>query len=267
MAAAVAAALRGVTGTEAGRETLGIGAGGDRTAIVDRVAEDAIVGACERLAAGGARFLLRSEETGDRSFGADSPVLLVDPVDGSRNAMVGLPYFCTSLALLDGPTLGDVAAGVVRSLSGPGTFGAVRGRGAQRDGRPLRPLDVRLLDGGRVSMLLLEAHRGFGRDHPPSTAALAPLLRQASRVRIGGSSALSLCLAAAGTASAVVAPDGMRAWDCAAGLRVLEEAGATVTDLEGAPLGAVPAEFGRRTPIVASLDATVHARVIELLRG
>src|SRR4029077_13487564 len=91
VAAEVDARVRGVQGSEGGRELLGIGAGGDRTAVVDQVAEEIVVAACERFAAEGLRFRLRSEELGDRSFGADSPTLLVAPVDGSLNAMQGLP--------------------------------------------------------------------------------------------------------------------------------------------------------------------------------
>jgi myo-inositol-1(or 4)-monophosphatase len=262
MAGLVSAAVQGVAGTESGREQLDIGAGGDRTSVVDRVAEDAVVEACERLHSRGASFLLRSEELGDRRFGADLPVLLVDPVDGSKNAMTGLPYYCTSLALLDGPTLGSAAVGVVRNLAGQGIFSAVRGGGATRDGRPLRPLDVRLLHDGRIPMLLIEGHRsvdGRGR------LDLMPVLRACSRVRLLGASALSLCQVASGAASALVAPDGMRSFDCAAGLLVLAEVGATATMLGGEPLEGAAIDFGVRSPLVASLSLEVHSRVVELL--
>lgn len=265
MADAVAAAVRAVAGTEAGRRRLSIGAGGDRTAEVDRVAEEAVVAVCERLAAAGMTFLLRSEELGDRSFGADRPLLLVDPVDGSLNAMAGLPYYCTSLALLDGETLGDTVCGVVRSLSGPGMFSAVRGGGAWRDGVRLEPLRVSLGEGGRIPLVVLEAHRSFGRAADPGHAPLAALLRTAGRVRMLGSAALSLCHTATGAASVLVAPDGMRPWDCAAGLLVLHEVGAVVTDLAGASIAGVPARMGASTPVVASLDPAVHQRALSLL--
>jgi Inositol monophosphatase family len=160
MAEAVHAAVGGLLGTERGREGLSIGAGGDRTAMVDRVAEDAVIARCEQLAAAGARFLLRSEELGDRAFGASTPMLLVDPVDGSINAKQGLPYHCTSLALLDGDSFGDAVVGVVRSLAGPGTYSAVRGGGVWRDGEPLRPLQVALRDDGRIPVVVLEAVLG-----------------------------------------------------------------------------------------------------------
>ncbi|HET9051094.1 MAG TPA: inositol monophosphatase family protein [Candidatus Dormibacteraeota bacterium] len=265
MAAAVAEAVAGVAGTEHGREPLEIGAGGDRTSVVDKVAEDAVVEACERLHARGAEFLLRSEELGDRRYGADLPIVIVDPVDGSKNAMAGLPYFCTSIALLDGPTIGSAAVGVVRSLAGPGSFSAVRGAGAVMDGRPLQPLSVALTPGGRIPVLVLEGpHRAIWRGIDGGLD-LVPLLRSCVRVRLLGASALSLCQVARGSASALVAVDGMRSFDCAAGLLILAEAGATVTTLDGGSIAGASAGFGVRSPLVASLSTAVHRRVVDLL--
>ena len=149
MAAGIAAALDGLAGSEEGRVSLEVGAGGDRTAVIDRVAEDVVIAHCEALAAAGARFLLRSEELGDRSYGADHPVLLVDPVDGSLNAMQGIPYYCTSLCLVGGDTVEDAEVGVVRGLAVPRVYAAVREAGATLDGAPIRPLGVGL-DGRRA---------------------------------------------------------------------------------------------------------------------
>ena len=259
MAAAVDVAVHGSLGTEQGREPLGIGAGGDRTAMVDRLAEDAVVAACEALAATGVRFLLRSEELGDREFGARTPVLLVDPVDGSINAKQGLPYHCTSLALVDGDTHGDTVAGVVRSLAGPDVFSAVRGQGAWRCGEPLRPLRVGL-QGDRVPVLIVEAVL-----RPELLLAQRRLIERAVRVRVLGSAALSLCHTAAGAASALVSPSGLRSFDCAAGLLVLREAGAVVTDERGDAVDGRPVEMESRVRVVASLDRQVHQTVLSLL--
>jgi myo-inositol-1(or 4)-monophosphatase len=259
MAAAVAGAVVGYVGTERGREALEIGAGGDRTAMVDRVAEDAVIARCERLADEGLRFLLRSEEAGDRDFGAPQPVLLVDPVDGSINAKQGLPYHCTSLALIDGETFGDTVAGVVRNLAGAGLFSAVRGGGVRLDGAPLAPLPVALHD-GRIPVLLME-----GVAQPARLAEQAALLRACGRVRLMGAAALSLCQAASGAATALVSTGGMRSFDCAAGLLMLRESGAVVTDGGGEEVWRKPADLGSRVRLVASRSAEVHQTVLSLL--
>ncbi len=261
MAAAVAAAVQGYVGTERGRESLSVGAGGDRTAMVDRVAEDAVIAACEALHGEGTTFLLRSEELGDRRFGSSQPVLLVDPVDGSINAKQGLPYFCTSLALLDGDTLGDTVAGVVRNLAGGEVYSAVRGRGVTVDGVVMQPLPVALQD-GRIPVLLLEAV-----SKPALVTSLTALLGAAGRVRMMGAAALSLCQVATGAATALVSTSGMRSFDCAAALLVLREAGAVVTDERGGDVLAVPAGLDTRVQLVASRSAEVHQTVLSLLNS
>jgi myo-inositol-1(or 4)-monophosphatase len=260
MAADIAAALEGLPGTEEGRVPLQVGAGGDRTVVLDRRAEDVVIAACEALAAGGARFLLRSEELGDRSYGADRPTLLVDPVDGSLNAMSGIPYYCTSLCLVDGLRVRDAAVAVVRNLAMPRVYTAVRAGGATCDGAPMRPLAVELDDRGRLPMLLLEGMNSVRR-----VSTLTPLLAGTRRLRLLGSAALSLCQAASGAASAVVAPEGMRPYDCAAGLLLLRESGAVVTDVDGRPLDDRALGFGERLPVVASRSPAVHGRTLELL--
>jgi myo-inositol-1(or 4)-monophosphatase len=260
MAADIAAALDGLAGSEEGRVSLEVGAGGDRTAVIDRAAEDVIIAHCESLAAAGARFLLRSEELGDRSYGADHPVLLVDPVDGSLNAMQGIPYYCTSLCVVAGDTVEDAEVGVVRGLAVPRVYAAVREAGATLDGAPIRPLRVGLDGRGRIPMLLLEGMNSVRR-----VSSLTPLLAGTRRLRLLGSAALSLCLGATGAASAVIAPQGMRPWDCAAGLLLLRESAAVITDVSGRPLDRHSLEFSARLPIVASLSPEVHARTLELL--
>jgi myo-inositol-1(or 4)-monophosphatase len=260
MAEAVDAAVRPLLGTEEGRQGLTRGAGGDRTAMVDRVAEDAVIACCERLAAEGVRFRLRSEELGDRDFGAATPMLLVDPVDGSINAKQGIPYHCVSLALVEGETFAQTTAGVVRSLAGPGVYSAVRGGGAWRDGVPLRPLAVELTADGRIPVVIMEAVLS-----PALLARHTRLLERCGRVRLLGAAALSLCQAATGAASAFVSPNGLRAFDCAAGLLVLEEAGAVVSDEHGRPVGDQPADLSTRVRLVASQSSVVHQTVLSLL--
>ncbi len=72
-----------LAGTEPGRAQLTIGAGGDRTMELDRAAEADVFAELEALAGRGERFAVLSEEAGHRKFGADYPLVLVDPVDGS----------------------------------------------------------------------------------------------------------------------------------------------------------------------------------------
>ncbi len=139
-------------------------------------------------------------------------------------------------------------------------YAAVRGAGATRDGRPIRPLRVELTGSGLISMLLLEGMSSVRR-----VGTLTPLVAASRRVRLLGSAALSLCQVATGSASALVAPAGMRAYDCAAALLLLRESGAVTTDLDGRPLDDRLLDLSARLPIVTSLSPAVHERALRLL--
>ena len=102
-AAAVALIPPHERGTEVGQ-----GEGGDTTLVIDRDAEAAIITVLEAAHADGMCFDLISEEVGARAFDGDGALVIVDPIDGSRNARRGLPEFAVSLAVTDGPRLSDV---------------------------------------------------------------------------------------------------------------------------------------------------------------
>ncbi len=97
------------------------GEGGDDTTAIDAAAEAAVVA---RLSALESDFVLVSEELGERTFGAGSALrVVVDPIDGSVNAKRGIPFFSLSLAVADGPTMGDVAVRLRLRLRRAGGMG------------------------------------------------------------------------------------------------------------------------------------------------
>ncbi len=255
----VRARTASLIGTEAGRAELSRGAGGDVTIEIDRLAEERILERLKREAGRGERFSVLSEETGHVRHGADWPLILVDPVDGSLNAKQGIPVFALMITLLDGPTLGDALAGCVLNLATGERFTAIRGAGARRNGARLRPLPVRR-GGADFEVVALESS-------PRSTLRSAPLLERAAKVRILGSMALSIAYAATGAVDVFVAPFRARAFDMSASLLVLRELGGVATDLGGRPLEGLAASLGQRTSLVCSSDAGCHRRALELLQG
>jgi myo-inositol-1(or 4)-monophosphatase len=96
---------------------VGAGEGGDETTAIDAAAERAAVSRLEALHESGVEFTLVSEELGIRSFGAETPVLVLDPIDGSMNAKRGVPFFTVSLAVADGPKMDDVSFEATRTDS------------------------------------------------------------------------------------------------------------------------------------------------------
>ena len=108
---------------------VGQGEGGDETSAIDEAAERAVVA---RLDADGADFTLVSEELGIRPARGDGAgtYVVVDPIDGSINAKRGIPFFSLSIAVADGPTMGDVQFGYVYDLGSREEWTAQRGGGA-----------------------------------------------------------------------------------------------------------------------------------------
>jgi len=247
-----------LSGTERGRAQLGMGAGGDRTVEVDRVAESAVFSELDALAAGGERFSVLSEEVGSRSFGAEYPLIVVDPVDGSLNAKQGIPFFNVMLALLDGPTIADVAVGSVLNMVSGERWTAVRGGGAQHNGERMVALPP--MQRGHIELLGLESS-------PRSLRVAAPLIERASKVRIFGSMALSMAHTASGALDVFCAPLPMRVFDMAASLRILAESGGVATDAEGGSLGGLECDLSTRTTLVCSADAGLHALALSTLAG
>ena len=100
-------------GTERGRESRGRGAGGDITMRVDAEAEECIV----KLVRGQVRDVrVVAEEAGVIGAGRARWTVVVDPIDGSTNYARGLPFYCTSIAVLEGESLEHVKYGLVRNL-------------------------------------------------------------------------------------------------------------------------------------------------------
>ena len=211
MADAVARVVRDAPPEGFGDE-LRMGADGTPTKRVDEIAEKAIV---ELLPPRGIDLL--SEECGFLDRGGDR-VLVVDPIDGTTNAVRGIPFYCVSLAV-GRRTLGDVEAGLVMNLCTGQVYEAVRGRGATLDGRP-----VRVKSGGKGRVI---ATSGMAPDETPPRGIL----------RSFGASALEMCLVGAGSIEAYhYAKPILRIIDVAASTLVVREAGGVVLDAKGEDL-------------------------------
>ena len=245
-----------LAGTEAGRVQLTVGAGGDRTMEVDRAAEAVVFGLLEAAADRGERFTVLSEEVGRRNFGADYPLVLVDPVDGSLNAKQGIPFFGIMLTLLDGPTVADTVAGCVVNLVTGESWTAIRKQGAWRSGQPVEVQPPQ--DRGRIQLLGLESS-------PRALGVAGRLVERSSKIRILGSMALSIAHTAAGGFDAFCAPIPMRVFDMTASLLVLAETGGVATDLRGTPLGALTCTLETRTTLLCAPNLELHTAALKSL--
>jgi myo-inositol-1(or 4)-monophosphatase len=240
---------------EGGAVPLGKGAGGDKTFPVDKWAEDIIIAELEKARQEGETFTLISEELGVRKLGEGNKIVLVDPIDGSNNAKTGIPFFSTSIALLNGDTLSGLAAAYVVNLAAGDEFWALRGGGAYKNGSRIRTSATQ-----GITIVAYEASS-------PATdiPRIMPLIKQAKRTRCFGSTALDLAYLAAGALSVFAAATASRAFDYAAGMLILEEAGGVMTDLEGTSLGHIVVGLDRTVPLLASKNGATHAAALAAL--
>jgi myo-inositol-1(or 4)-monophosphatase len=191
----------------------------------------------------GAGYSVLSEESGVRHPSAGPSghgMVVVDPLDGSTNASLGLPWFATSLCLVvdDVPIVATVA-----NLVTGVRYTAVRGGGARMNGQPITVSDTTPLNDAIVAISGLPTHHYGWR-----------------QFRAMGASALDLCAVASGSFDAFVdmSPDAHGVWDYVGAMLVVREAGGVVADAFGRDLVVIDHE-ARRTPVAASSETLLDA--------
>ena len=241
---AVHSAVRQARSSPHRADVVGMGADGSPTEELDRVAEGQILSTLE---AEGIDWDILSEEIGPVRRGG-SRTLVVDPIDGSHNALRGLPFASVSLAL-GRKNLGGVDIGVVHDLFTGSTLWAARGHGAFQDGRPIhvRPWEAK----SELFFVNLGRH---------STTKALRWAERGRRIRSLGCASLEMSMVACGSADAYLFDNdtpnrNLRVTDIAAAYRIVLEAGGSVGDAEFRPLDEFPLELGHHTSVIAWGDA------------
>ncbi|MFD7685057.1 inositol monophosphatase family protein [Streptomyces sp. NPDC059781] len=183
---------------------------------------------------------------------AGAPVWIVDPVDGTRQFVRGESGFCTLVALARG---GVVHASWTYAPARDQFATAVRGRGAHLDGERLRAGSP---EPGR-DLRVATSHPDYTTDE--QKRALLGLWTDGVAPRPCGSAGLEYLAIARGESDAV-AFSWEAAWDHAAGLLLVEEAGGSHLTRAGEPFDI---RGGNTLPFTAARDAATARRVVELL--
>jgi myo-inositol-1(or 4)-monophosphatase len=160
---------------------------------------------------------------------------IVDPLDGTTNFLHGLPHWAVSIAL---EFKGEIVSGVVYDPAKDELFYAEKGQGAWLNG------SQRLRVSARKAMIesIFATGIPFGgrKDLPETLKDIARLVPATAGVRRWGAAALDLAYVAAGRYEGYW-ERGLNAWDMAAGLLIVREAGGLV---EAVAPGADPLEDG-----------------------
>ncbi len=240
----------GVVASARRPEAVDAKAAGDYVTEVDRASEDAIRAF---LAGATPDVPMLGEESGGSS---DAPVhWVVDPLDGTRNFVIGLPIVGVSVAAIErsGPRSEPIAGAVAAPFLGL-EFSASSGQGAWSAGRRMQVSDREPREA------IVATGFPFRAKHllPRHSAALRQVLEEVEDVRRAGAAALDLAWVAAGVFDGFFEL-GLKVWDVAAGALLVREAGGIVTDWDGSDgfLGG---------DILAGSTAT-HAALLRIARG
>ena len=221
----------------------------DLVTDVDR-ASDALIAA--RIAAARPGDAILSEELGRRD-GTSELRWVVDPLDGTTNYAHGFPHFAVSIGI---ERDGQREVGVIYDPIKEELFSAERGGGARLNGKPIR---VSATDSLERSLLATGFSYDVHRAEVENLEYFGRFLKRARAVRRAGSAALDLAYVACGRFDGFWELD-LHAWDVAAGLLLISEAGGRLSDLDGGP---IPSSGVRA---VAS-NGRIHDDLLAVLRG
>ncbi|NEC67831.1 inositol monophosphatase family protein [Streptomyces sp. SID9727] len=229
----------------------------DLVTVADRRAEEHLTASLGRLLPGSVvvgEEAVHADPKVYEALAGDAPVWIVDPVDGTRQFVHGEPGFCTLVALAH---RGELLASWTYAPVLDEMAVAVRGRGARVDGTAIRagsPAPDAVLD---VAM----SHPDYTTD--AQKAALLGLRAEGFAARPCGSAGLEYLAVARGELDAT-AFSWEYAWDHAAGLLLVAEAGGAQSTLSGEPFRIAG---GNALPFTAARDRATADRVLGALRS
>lgn len=208
----------------------------------------------ERIRSHYPRHAILAEESGateGQSHSSDNEwKWIIDPLDGTTNYAHGYPCFCVSIGV---ERAGRVELGVVYDPLRDEMFAAERGQGAMLNDRPMRVSDVEDLN----RAMLCTGFPYNVRERPDFARDFVNFTMNAQAVRRDGSAALDLAYIACGRFDGFW-EDGLNAWDVAAGILLIEEAGGRVSNFSGEPLDIY-------SPKVLASNGLIHQSMMEVL--
>ena len=274
---AVGPAVREYAGTELGGTEIKIGADGTPASYIDQIAEEKIVNILKNA---DVLSYLISEEVGELKLGKgtkriikltqelkrtdlteeETPkfIFLIDPIDGTSNAIKEIPAYAISIAIAEVnqgrlATINDVELGFVYNLANGNFIEAEKGKGCHLNNEPLTPsTNVQI---NRMTL------GGFTKS---GTSEASKLVDRARRMRVLGSVVLELSYVASGRYDAFLDLRGSRIIDIAAGKLILDETGCIITDKYGHKLNNVLSIY-EKSIVVAANNKEMHQQIIDIL--
>jgi myo-inositol-1(or 4)-monophosphatase len=260
--------VKPIVGTGEGGKVIKMGADGTPTKYIDLIAEDKVIEILEQTER---PVTLISEEIGELKIGHghSEAVFVVDPLDGTRNAIKNIPAYGISVAIADPKglsnsledlhklTIGDIEIGFVKNFATDDIYSAQKGKGARLNGHPIKPSSRKDVLGSSIGAYIYRA----------DMSKVDRLCQTVSSMRILGSVAIELCYVADGTYDAFLDVRGnLRIVDISAAKLIIEESMGIVTDEKCKSLKS-GLNVLDRTSIIASCNKDFHKGIIKILGG
>jgi|Deesub1362A_J573_1020465.scaffolds.fasta_scaffold00109_30 myo-inositol-1(or 4)-monophosphatase len=256
MAEIVSSSVQYLIGTQNANEIIKKGAGGQYTRKIDKVAEDTAINFLKNE---GVPVEILSEEAGRIRLG-DRPeyICLLDPIDGSFNAICGIPLASVSIALApykNNATLSDIEYGLVKNIITGDTFEATKGKGAKLNGKKINTSSIEYLEDSTIGLYVEHGIKGIDK-----------LLEKPKRIRNLGCVSLELCYLAKGSYHAFIdLRKKLRVTDIAAGKLIVEEAGGITGNESGSPLNTTILKM-EWISIIAAANNRIYEQTMGLLK-
>ena len=216
---------------------------------IDILAEKIII---DLLKQNNVNILLISEEIGEYFIGDKQLIeknknkLIVDPIDGSNNAVRGIPYSSVSIAYGKGDKIRDLKMAVIINLNTKDLFWAVKGKGAYMNDDKIF---VSNMDLSKKCFFEIDISK---KDFFQKIDEFKKILSKSYKIRIMGSTALTLCQIARGSIDAFLNfKENCRLIDFAAGYLILKESGGKIFSKNGLDIDEELLSIETRFPFVA----------------
>ena len=273
----VSRAIRPYVGKPESGEKIKMGADGTPTSLIDIIAEDKLVNILKNAPV---LSYLISEEIGELKLGRgtkrsinltqelkrtdltedETPkfIILIDPVDGTNNAIKEIPAYGISVAIANVEqgrlsTLDDVELGFISNMANGNFFEAEKGKGCWLNNEKVQPSD-----NVKISKMTLGGFTKSG------TSQASKLVDNARRMRVLGSVVLELSYVASGRYDAFLDLRGSRIIDIAASKLIVEEAGCIITNKYGQKLDH-KLNIYEKAVVVAANNKILHKQLIDIL--
>lgn len=191
-----------------------------------------------------------AEESGAATIDDSVWKWIIDPLDGTTNYAHGYPCFCVTLAL---EHLGEIVIGATFDPTRNEMFAAERGNGATLNGRKIRVSDTEQLQ----NALLVTGFPYDTKERDNFAKHFSEFMVKSRGIRRDGSAAIDMAYVACGRFDGFW-EEGLHAWDVAAGVLLIEEAGGRVSYYDDSKFSVYAA------PICTS-NSLIHAEMLQVL--